>query len=281
MADRFTATGPGALFDQLVRHFPSWSRNTLRQRLRLGCIDVNGTAAARHDQALAAGDVVEVHGTAKARAARTAGPQLPVLFADDDLVAIDKPAGLLAVSTDDERARTALALLREQVGGDLWPVHRLDRETSGVLLFARSRLVCDQVRAAWPQVRKVYRAVVEGVPDPAEGTIDLPLWEDRNLRVRTGEHEGARAARTHYTTLQTRGRRSLLEVALDTGRKHQIRVHLAAIGCPVVGDERYGTRAARLCLHAFRLCLPHPRDGRALVLEAACPGDFEAGFARR
>jgi len=279
MADRFVAAEPGALFDQLARHFPGWSRNTLRQRLRLGCIDVNGDAVARHDHRLVPGDVVEVHGTAKARAARTAGPALPVLFDDDALLAIDKPAGLLAVSTDAERERTALALLRQRSGGDLWPVHRLDRETSGVLLFAKARAVCDRVRGDWASVQKVYRAVVEGRPEPPAGTIDLPLWEDRNLRVRTGEHPAARPARTRYTTSASRGGRSLLEVELDTGRKHQIRAHLAAIGCPVVGDDRYGTRAARLCLHAFRLSLPHPEHGRRLELQAELPRAVLAEFA--
>jgi 23S rRNA pseudouridine1911/1915/1917 synthase len=281
MADRFTAERAGTLFDQLVQHFPGWSRNTLRQRLRLGCIDVNGAAALRHDQSLATGDVVEVHGTARARPTGGSGPALPVLFADDDLLAIDKPAGLLAVSSDDERERTALVLARSHVGGDdLWPVHRLDRETSGVLLFARSRTICDQVRAQWPLVQKVYRAVVEGRPEPPAGTIDRPLWEDRNLRVRAGEHADARPARTHYTTLQTHAGRSLLEVALDTGRKHQIRVHLLTIGHPVVGDDRYGTRAQRLCLHAFRLSLPHPRAGRRLELQADVPRAVLAELGR-
>jgi 23S rRNA pseudouridine1911/1915/1917 synthase len=98
--------------------------------------------------------------------------------------------------------------------------------------------------------------------------------------VRTGDHEAARPARTRYTTLATRGGRSLLELELDTGRKHQIRVHLAAIGCPVVGDDRYGTRGSRLCLHALRLTLPHPRDRRALRLEVEPPVDFLRELSR-
>jgi len=159
-------------------------------------------------------------------------------------------------------------------------VHRLDRETSGVLLFAKSREVCEQVRGDWASVQKVYRAVVEGRPEPAQGTIELPLWEDRNLRVRAGDHAEARPARTRYVTVDHRNGRSLLEVELDTGRKHQIRVHLAAIGCPVVGDDRYGTRASRLCLHAFRLSLPHPRDGHRLELTAPVPRDLLAEFDR-
>jgi 23S rRNA pseudouridine1911/1915/1917 synthase len=277
-SERFTARADGTLFAQLVEHCPGWRRNTLRQRVRGGCIRITGVPGARADQLLRVGDVVELRPAAAARPAPTAGRRLRVLFDDADLLAIDKPAGLLSVAAADERERTALALVRTQCcradAPDLWPVHRLDRETSGVLLFARSREVLDRVRADWGAVQKVYHALVEGRPEPPQGTIDRPLWEDRSLRVRVGQHPDARPARTHYWTLATRGGRSLLEVRLDTGRKHQIRAHLAAIGCPVVGDERYGTRATRLCLHALRLSLPHPRDGRLLELVAAVPADF-------
>ncbi|MBL9077164.1 MAG: RluA family pseudouridine synthase [Planctomycetes bacterium] len=280
MADRFVAAAAGPLFEQLARHFADWKRNTLRERLRLGCVTVNGAAVWRHDHALQAGDVVEVLGQAHAAAARQPRPPFAVLLHDDDLLAIDKPAGLLSVSTDDERDRTALALVRA-FAGPVWPVHRLDRDTSGVLLFARSREANDRVRGDWDRVEKVYRAVTDGVPDPAQGTIELPLWEDRNLRVHAGQHPEARPASTHYATLAVGRGRSLVELRLDTGRKHQIRVHLAAIGCPVVGDVRYGRGGERLCLHALRLSLPHPRDGRQVVLEAPMPAGFRAFVAAR
>ncbi|HEX5051899.1 MAG TPA: RluA family pseudouridine synthase [Planctomycetota bacterium] len=276
MADRFVATQPGALLDVLARHFEQWSRNTLRQRLRLGCIDVNGSTASRHDQPLQPGDVIEIHAKASGRAANRSAASLPILHDDDDLLAIDKPPGLLSVSTDDERERTALALARQVASrpgrrADLWPVHRLDRETSGVLLFARSLAVRDRVQADWGRTQKVYVAVVEGNPEPEAGTIDQPLWADKNLRVHTGPHAEAKEARTHYRVLR-RGRGcSLLEVELDTGRKHQIRAHLAWLGHPVVGDDRYGHAASRLCLHAHRLVLRHPASGAELRLEAPVP----------
>ncbi len=276
MTDRFVATSAGALLDLLARHFTTWSRNTLRQRLRLGCIEVNGTTASRHDQPLQAGDVVEIHAKGEGRVAKQVAPGLPVLFADDDLIAIDKPAGLLSVSTDDERQRTALAIVRTSVSlpgrpAALWPVHRLDRETSGVLLFARSRDVGDRVQVDWAMTEKFYAAIVEGRPDPPAGTIERPLWEDKNLRVHVGDHEDARPACTRYTTVAMGRDRSRLEVMLETGRKHQIRAHFAWLGHPVVGDERYGTRASRLCLHAQRLVLRHPRTGEPLRLEAPVP----------
>jgi len=276
MADRFVATEPGELLVLLAQHFSTWSRNTLRQRLQLGCIGVNGTTASRHDQVLQPGDTVLIHAKGEGRAATRAAPGLPVVFADDDLIAIDKPAGLLSVSSDDERQRTALALVRSSLSrpghpASLWPVHRLDRETSGVLLFAKSREVCDAAQAHWSDVEKVYTAIVEGRPDPPAGVIDQPLWEDRNLRVRVGAHEDAKPARTRYATVSSRGGRSRLEVVLETGRKHQIRAHLAWLGHPVVGDERYGTRASRLCLHHERLVVRHPTSQEPLRLVAPVP----------
>jgi 23S rRNA pseudouridine1911/1915/1917 synthase len=278
MVDHFRAPRAAPLFELLTTRFADWSRNTLRERLRRGCVDVDGAIVQRADQMVSAGAEITVRGLGEAKAAvrRTTGPSLPVLHLDDDLLAIDKPEGLLSVSTDDEHRRTALAQARSQLpdGSDLWPVHRLDRETSGVLLFARSRTARDSVQAAWERTRKVYLAVTDGVPDPADGTIDVPLWEDQNLRVRTGVHPEAKPARTHYRTVRTVGGRALLEVELDTGRKHQIRVHLQARGWPVLGDDRYGAADERLFLHAARLELPHPRDGRVLVLTAPVPKSF-------
>jgi 23S rRNA pseudouridine1911/1915/1917 synthase len=284
MADRFVVAVAGTLFDALVAQLPGWSRNTLRERLRLGCIDVNGAAVERREHAVHAGDVVEIHGVHDGRAAASRG-SLTVLFVDDELCAIDKPAGLLSVASDDERERTATALLRAQLGrgrdAALWPAHRLDRETSGVLLFARTLAARDAVQANWSAVTKVYAAVVEGHPEPPAGTIEQPLWEDGNLRVRVGVHADARPARTRYRTVERSAARAQLEVELDTGRKHQIRAHLAWLGHPVVGDDRYGTRDARLCLHAERLELPHPRDARPLVIESAVPRAFAAALRGR
>lgn len=281
MADRLEVKAAGPLFEALAARFPTWSRNTLRQRLRLGCVQVNGLVVSRHDHLLAGGDVVEIVAKEHGEAARERVQAPPVLFVDDDLIAIDKPVGLLSVATEEQREGHALALVRASLSrpghpAQLWPVHRLDRETSGVLLFARSREICDAVQADWASTEKAYLAVVERHPEPPDGTIDAPLWEDENLRVRVGPHDGSKPARTHYRTQRTTRDRALLEVRLDTGRKHQIRAHLAHLGHPIVGDARYGRRDARLGLHSLRLVLPHPRDGRQLVIVAAPPAAFLA-----
>jgi len=281
MGERLTVDEPAQLFEFLARRLEGWHRNTLRQRLREGCVRVNGETVTRRDHPLQTRDAVEVvardEGEGRSRAPRA----FETLYMDEDLIAIDKPAGLLSVSTERRRERTALALLRGSLSQPgravrLWPVHRLDRETSGVLLFARSREVCEQVREQWSQASKLYLAIVAGRPRPAEGLIEEPLWEDPGLNVHVGAAPGAKDARTGYRTLETARERTLLEVELGTGRRHQIRAHLAWLGHPVVGDERYGTRGPRMGLHAWRLKVPHPRDGRWLELEAPPPQAFSA-----
>lgn len=276
MSDGLRVERAARLVEFLREALPGWKRSTLEQRVKSGAVSVNGKVVRRNDL-LAAGDVVEV-------GAREDKPQggptgLTILHEDEWLVAVHKPAGLLSVSTDSERERTALAQLKEHYGrpgrpARLWPVHRLDRETSGVLLFARDRDIQDIVQARWDEARKVYLAWVVGAPQPPAGTIDQPLWEDASLFVRVGVRESSREARTRYRTLETRDGHSLLEVELETGRRHQIRAHLAWLGHPIVGDERYGTRARRMLLHALRLDLPHPTQPTRLTLEAPPPRAF-------
>ena len=280
MTDKLHVQNPAGLLAFLRAHLQGWAPNTVKQRLRTGCVRVNGAPVVRHDHALAVGDVVEISALAAPREAPA--PRLDVLFADRDLIAIDKPAGLLAVGAAGETRRHALALLRSQLSRRghevrLWPVHRIDRDTSGVLLFATSREMREAVMARWDEAEKTYWAIVEGVPSPPRGTIDQPLrLDDEEYRVHVGSHPAAKPAVTHYATERTAAGRSLVRVRLETGRQHQIRAHLAWLGCPVVGDPRYGTAGARLGLHALRLTIVHPGTGRSLTFAAPVPADFWA-----
>jgi 23S rRNA pseudouridine1911/1915/1917 synthase len=287
MTAHLRVDAPARLVPFLRRALPAWKRSTLEQRIRAGCVRVNG-ATERTNALLAAGDEVLVDDAPQASQA-AAGAPFPVLHADAELVAIDKPAGLLSVATDAGGGRSALALLRAALSrpgapAPLWPVHRLDRETSGVLLFARTAEARASVQGAWDRAQKTYLAVVAGRPEPAEGAIERPLLEDERLNVRVSDDPRAKPARTRYRTVEARGERSLLEVALDTGRRHQIRAHLAWLGTPVVGDARHGPASPhagpRLGLHALRLVLPHPADGRELVLEARAPRELLALLGR-
>jgi 23S rRNA pseudouridine1911/1915/1917 synthase len=211
-------------------------------------------------------------------------PPPEALYRDRDLIAINKPAGLLSVGSPKGKDPHALGILRDQLSRRnksirLWPVHRIDRDTSGVLLFATSREVREAVMKEWKAAEKTYLAIVEGCPKPAGGTIDQPLRLDPVIyQMHVGPHPDARRSVTHFTTERSFGQRTLLRVELETGRQHQIRAHLAWLGHPVVGDQRYGSAGARMGLHALRLGITKPGTNKPLVFETPAPADFLALF---
>jgi 23S rRNA pseudouridine1911/1915/1917 synthase len=256
------------------------NRTRVKQLLRHGRVSVNGATTTRHDHPLRPGDRVAISRAGAVPADRSleeAG--ISIVLEDDALLVIDKPAGLLTVATEAEKTDTAFAGLNAHLTarglGRPFVVHRLDRETSGLLLFARSAAVRDLLQANWGEVTKTYLAVVEGRPRSAEGVVENFLKEGRDLRVRaTRNGAGARRAVTRYRVVADKGPYTLVEVILETGRKHQIRVHLAGLGCPVIGDPVYGSAGApagRLGLHACRLSLDHPTTGQRLELESPLP----------
>jgi len=216
---------------------------------------------------------------------RPPGHGLSVLYEDDDLIVVDKPAGLLTVGTDRQRERTAYAALTQYVKKGnprsrerVFVVHRLDRETSGALIFARSETAKIRLQACWGEIDKRYLAVVQGCPEKIEGTITSYLAENRAQRMySTGDPRAGKLSHTAYRVAKTAAGRTLVEVFLLTGRKNQIRVHLADIGHPVIGDEKYGPEKqprSRLALHAWSIVLPHPTRRTELRLVAPVPHFF-------
>lgn len=280
MSDRFTVKAETTLIPFLISQLQGWSRTTIKQRLKNGCVSVNDKQVTRHDHELLAGDRVVVE--ASARGLTGLRPRLEILYEDRDLVAINKPAGLLSVGSPQNKDPHALGILRDQLSRrnkliKLWPVHRIDRDTSGVLLFATSRNMRELVMKEWKTAEKSYLAIVEGRPKPAEGTINQPLRPDPSIyQMHVGPHPDAKRAVTHFTTERNVGKRTMLKVELETGRQHQIRAHLAWLGCPVVGDERYGKAGARMGLHALRLSITKPETHKLLVFETPAPTDFLA-----
>jgi 23S rRNA pseudouridine1911/1915/1917 synthase len=271
----------GLLLPWLLAALAPMSRTRVKQLLRFGQVSVNGVPTTQFDYPLRSGDRVTITTDRPDPAGgslRAAGIQ--IVHQDDDLIVLDKPAGLLTVATDSEKTDTAFALLHAHLAarrdGRPVVVHRLDRETSGLLLFARSIAMRDQLQASWDRVRKTYLAVVEGEPSPREGMVRNFLTEGKDLRVRAsaGPRLGAKEAITRYQVVRTHQGRSLVEVDLETGRKHQIRVHLAGLGCPVVGDAGYGAKtdpAGRLGLHAWRVAFDHPARGERVEVESPLP----------
>jgi len=273
----------GKLLAWLLEELRPMSRTSVKQLLAQGCISVNDEPTTQFDHPLKPNDRVLI--TREGKGPTTRKPEgLPIVYKDDALIVIDKPEGLLSVATEIERRDTAFALLNAELTakqeGRPFVVHRLDRDTSGLILFARDVEVRDRLQANWEGVTKTYLAVAEGTPNPPEGMVRNYLTEGRDLRVRASEvqREGSKHAVTRYKVLETRGPYSLLEVVLKTGRKHQIRVHLAGLGCPVIGDEGYGAKTnpvRRLGLHAWKLEFDHPVTGQRLELESPLPKNLK------
>ena len=278
MSDRLRVSKATVLLTFLNTQLKGWKRNKIKQRLKAGCVFVNNQSITQFDHELKAGDDVEVRAAEKTRQRETS--QLDILYSDRDLIAINKPAGLLSVATVDENKNHALAILRNQLSRprrpvNLWPVHRLDRDTSGVLLFATSREMREAVNEGWSDAEKIYLAVVEGCPNPSQGSINQPLRMDsEKYHMHVGPHPKAKKAITHFDTLRTVKNRALLEVQLQTGRQHQIRAHLAWLGYPVVGDPRYGTDGPLMGQHALRLSISLSETGKRLTFETPAPSEF-------
>lgn len=204
---------------------------------------------------------------------------------------MDKPAGLLTVATTHEKARTAHSLLTDYIRTgcgrcrkQLYVVHRLDRDTSGVLIFAKSEEAMERLKDQWKENEKKYLAAVHGILEKKSGTITSYLAEDEDYIVyQTQDSTRGRLAQTQYRVIGEKKSLSLLEVILLTGRKNQIRVHLAGIGHPILGDGKYGkgdNTMPRMALHARSITFKHPFSGKQLSFESEAPEVFTNLFGR-
>lgn len=212
------------------------------------------------------------------------------LHEDSYLIAVDKPAGLPVIAPEGSRAKSLYDIVTERIHrrnpkGRAAVVHRLDRDSSGVLVFATTASVKKVLMSRWDKLarERTYEALVEGNIEEEGGRIESWLAEAGPSRMRVAEpgERGALKAITDYRVLGRGQGYSLLELSLQTGRKHQIRVQLASEGHPIAGDERYGSRrdpAGRLCLHAVRLVLEHPVTGEVLRFESPAPPEFAAAL---
>ncbi len=276
----FEVREKASLLPFLFECFQDVPKTRVRKWLRLGCVSVNGKASTKHDLVLSRGDRIEVEPGKKTH---LPGHALRILHDDASILVVDKPSGLLTIATEKEKTRTAYFELNEllkrrspEKHERVFIVHRLDRETSGLLVFARSEEAKNKLQKGWENVDKAYYAVVEGSPVKPTDTLRSRLAQNKAMKVYVVEDEDkeGKLAVTRYRVIRTDGDYSLLEVTPETGRKNQIRVQLAAIGHPVAGDEKYGAKsdpAKRLALHACRLSFKHPATGKTLVFTSALP----------
>jgi 23S rRNA pseudouridine1911/1915/1917 synthase len=277
----------------LISRTPGLSRRKARDVIEKGQVRVDGRTVTEPGHGVAAD--ATIHWDPNLPAQPRARLALPILHRDASVLVVDKPAGLLSVPTPGGAAEaTALGHVRDfarRLGRRAYAgaVHRLDRDTSGALAFALSPEAHSLMREAFRahRIERRYLALVRGSPADERGTVDKPIRDahagGRRGLARAGEP--SRPALTRYRVVERLGPASLLELELETGRQHQIRLHLASIGHPVLGDRVYGegrdpVAAARQMLHARLLAFPHPETGRAVRVESPLPRDFAALLAR-
>ena len=278
---------PAELLAFLLAAHPNQGRNAVKAMLARGQVSVGGVAFTAYNHPLRPGDTIEIRKGKPAEAVRFAG--LAILHEDADLIVVRKEAGLLSVGTDDEKELTAYRQLSDYVKRTdprqrIYVLHRLDRDTSGVMMFARSEQVQKRMQASWQEVvtERVYIALVEGRVRQPEGTVESWLKENAAMKMyASGKSGDGQHAVTHYKLLRAGGSYSLLELRLETGRKNQIRVHMQDIGHPIVGDKKYGAKTkpiGRLGLHAGVLAFKHPATGEQMRFTVETPKAFLTVF---
>lgn len=272
-----TISSPTTLIDVIQQGCPGCSKNDLRSWLHEKRILIDGKPAKTLDTNLQEGMCVSL-GPRK----KFASHGVEILYEDRDLVVIDKPSGLLSVATDHQKEHCVHSILKRRFHTRrVFPVHRLDRDTSGILVFAYTEEARDHLKKQFEvhTIAREYNAVVQGAPSPTQGTWESYLVEEKNFFVRTASKERGQLAITHYKIEQANAQFALLNLKLETGRKNQIRVQAKEAGCPLLGDEKYnpslGKKQHRLCLHAIRLAFMHPTTKKTLVFISPPPVFFQ------
>lgn len=254
--------------------FPTAKNQTLKQMVADGRVTVNDARATKLSQPVQDGDAVRVDERPRPRGPKAPIAPLTLVYEDEDLLVIDKPAGLLTSTVPREKRPTALAIVREYVkatspAARVGLIHRLDRDAGGLLVFSKSDLAYQSLKTQFFKhtVERVYEAVVHGSPSPKKGRIESRLVERADGSIRsTDEHAKGERAITEYEVMEQGKGLATLRVILHTGRKHQIRVHLSERGWPIVGDAVYGNdEPGGLKLRARHLAFDHPRTGQRVV----------------
>lgn len=274
---------PMPLMEFLLANLTDHKRTSVKELLKHNQVAVNGSPVSQFNHQLKPGDQVKINFTREWRVFYHR--RLKLVYEDDDIIVVNKGYGLLSMGTDKIKEGTAYSILREYVKwsdprNKLFIVHRLDRDTSGLMMFAKNEEAKNTMQHNWNNMvlNRKYLAVVEGTPDQAEGVIKSYLAENAEHEVySTPDPKLGQLAVTRYKTLASKNGYTMLEVELDTGRKNQIRVHMKDLGHPIAGDRKYGARASiihRLALHAQTLRFAHPVTRRDMNFTTPIPGSF-------
>lgn len=276
------------LLEFLLMTFPSQSRNSVKSLLSSHRVSVDGAPTTQFDFKLVPGDTVIISNTGIRKKSRS---NLPIIYEDDDLIVINKPSGLLSVPSDTEKGSTAYRMVSDYVHqrdkhNRIFIVHRLDEDTSGVLMFAKNERMKNALTEGetWNKIvsKRGYYAIVEGVMKEKNGTVKSFLKKNSQNMMYSSKKKGdGQFAVTHYRVIKENDKYSLLDVNIDTGRKNQIRVHMGDLGHHIIGDDKYGEPSnpiKRLGLHAYCLELTNPLTNKKMKFSAPIPKEFSIVF---
>ena len=286
---KFNVEEESFLLPTLVLMFPQSTKTKLRKMLTGGRVLVNGIPVYKAKELLFSGDEVQIINHADA--IKKSPPPKPkkqlsklkILFEDDFILVVEKPAGLLSVATDKLENDTLHSRCVDYVKHQserAWChiVHRLDRDTSGVMVFAKNHKIKEKLQTQFAQrdVERVYHALVEGGPEKSEGMDSSWLVEDKHLHVKRvkSTYKGSKESITHWRVEDRDEFVSLIEIKIETGRRHQIRMAMQFLGCPIVGDTVYGATTNplnRICLHATSLGFLHPSSDKFVLYDSNIP----------
>jgi len=281
---------PIELMGFLGIHFAGKSRSALKSMLANKLVCVNGEPVTQYNHPLQVGDAITINSGKMSYELKH--PKVKIVFEDDYLIVIEKSEGLLAVATDEKKDETtafsilANYLKKRDPRNRLFVVHRIDRETSGLIMYAKTKEVQLALQDNWHEniAERVYIAVVEGLVEKDEDTIVSYLRESRAFKIHSSKTDtDGQEAVTRYRVMRKSAHYTMLKVELDTGRKNQIRVHMQEIGHPIIGDKKYGADISpigRIGLHARVLAFNHPVTKEPLRFETAIPRKFNALFIK-
>lgn len=281
--ESYTPQQETPLLEFLFASMPQRKRTSVKELLKHNQVRVNSTVTTQFDQPLQPGDTVEVNLTREFP--RFYNRRLQLVYEDNDIIVVNKGYGLLSMGNDKVKEGTAYSILRDYLKWcdprqKIFIVHRLDRDTSGLMMFAKTMEAKEAMQHNWNNMvlNRKYLAVVEGKVDDDEGVVKSYLAENSRYEVySTDNPEEGQLAVTRYRTLKRKNGYSLLEVELDTGRKNQIRVHMKDMGHPIAGDRKYGAKSSpihRLALHAQTLRFVHPITRKEMNFTTPVPAPF-------
>ena len=273
---KYFVNGNYLLFDYLRNNIDGKSKNNIKSLLKNEVVFVNGKIVTKYNYVLCDGDVVEIN-------KKKANNNINIIYEDNDIIVIDKPSKILTISNKNEKVNTLYRMVSDYLKKEhkkVFIIHRLDFDTSGIIMFAKSQRVQKLYQDNWNDLAKIreYTAIVDGTT-ANKGHIESYLKQTKTLLVYSSKNKDGLFAITDYEKIGGNSKYSMLKILISTGRRNQIRCHMADIGHPILGDYRYKCKINpidRLCLHANRLEIINPITKELMVFNSNIPKEFNS-----